>query len=151
MAEAVIAGSGPAALRSAVAVLARARALQAVVDAKEPWLDKAKTVAKRLSGISREAQPVLHEAGDFRLSKKADDAVIQRLVEDLHAIASGLVSERATRAALLAMGPLAMELDRIFVETLVNDAADPLTPIRLETLAHGALSMLQIADFSKLA
>ena len=151
VADAVVAGSGPAALRSAVAVLARARALQAVVDAKEPWLEKANIVAKRLSGISREAQPVLHEGVEFRLSTKRDDAVIQRLVHELHAIAGGLSTEQAMRGALLAMGALATELDRIFVETLVNDPGDPLTPIRLETLAHGALSMLRIADFSKLA
>ena len=56
VADAVIAASGPAALRNVVASLARALALQTVVDAKEPWLDKAKTVAKRLAGISREAQ-----------------------------------------------------------------------------------------------
>ena len=54
------------------------------------------------------------------------------------------------RAALVAMGPVATELDRIFVETLVNDPDDALTKIRLETLAHGARSMLRIADFSKL-
>ncbi|MDP9150679.1 MAG: glycine--tRNA ligase subunit beta [Myxococcota bacterium] len=151
VADAVMAGSGPAALRSVVSALARARALQGVVDAREPWLDKAKIVAKRLSGISREAQPFLHGPADFRLSKKADDLVIQRLVQELDAIASALASEEATRAALLAMGPLATELDRIFVETLVNDPDDTLTPVRLETLAHGALAMLRIADFSKLA
>ena len=33
---------------------------------------------------------------------------------------------------------------------VLNDPADPLTKIRLETLAHGAQSMLRIADFSKL-
>ncbi|MCL2450834.1 MAG: glycine--tRNA ligase subunit beta, partial [Polyangiaceae bacterium] len=52
VADGVLAGSGPAALRDAVAALGRARVLQAVVDAREPWLDKAKTVAKRLAGIS---------------------------------------------------------------------------------------------------
>jgi glycyl-tRNA synthetase beta subunit len=54
------------------------------------------------------------------------------------------------REALMSMGRIATELDRIFVETLVNDPADVLTKIRLETLAHGARSMLEIADFSKL-
>jgi hypothetical protein len=48
------------------------------------------------------------------------------------------------------MGPIATELDRIFVETLVNDPDDARTRIRLETLAHGAQSMLRIADFSRL-
>jgi hypothetical protein len=55
------------------------------------------------------------------------------------------------REALISMGRVATELDRIFVETLVNDPGDSYTSMRLETLAHGARSMLQIADFSKLA
>jgi len=150
VADAVLAGSGEAALRNAVAVLARAKALQAVVDAKEPWLDKAKIVSKRLAGISREAQPVLHAPADFGGSAKKDDAVIQRLVHDLDATTGALTSEQAVRAALVKMGSVATELDRIFVETLVNDPNDAHTKVRLETLAHGAQSMLRIADFSKL-
>jgi glycyl-tRNA synthetase beta chain len=150
VADAVLEGTAEAALDNVVAVQARTRALQAVVDAKEPWLDKAKIVAKRLSGISREAQPVLHQAGEFHASKKKDDVVIQKLAHELDAIAKGLSTEQAMRAALMAMGQVATELDRIFVETLVNDPDDPLTAIRLETLAHGAQSMLRIADFSKL-
>ncbi|HEX8793077.1 MAG TPA: glycine--tRNA ligase subunit beta [Polyangiaceae bacterium] len=151
VADAVLAGAGEAALRNVVAVLARAKALQAVVDAKEPWLDKAKIVSKRLAGISREAQPVLHGAADFGGSAKKDDAVIQRLVHDLDATTGALTSEQAVRAALVKMGSVATELDRIFVETLVNDPNDAHTRVRLETLAHGAQSMLRIADFSKLA
>jgi glycyl-tRNA synthetase beta chain len=150
VADAVLAASGPAALADVVATMARASVLQAVVDAKEPWLEKAKIVAKRLAGISREAQPVLHDAGAFGASQKKDDAVIQRLVHDLDATTAGLTSEDAVRGALMKMGPVATELDRIFVETLVNDPSDALTKIRLETLAHGARSMLRIADFSKL-
>jgi glycyl-tRNA synthetase beta chain len=151
VADALLTGSGPAALHNVVAAFARARALQAVVDANEPWVDKAKIVAKRLAGISREAQPMLHDPSVFAPSKKADDVVIQRLVRDLHEIAAGLTSESAMRAALIAMGRIATELDRVFVETLVNDPEDSLTRMRLETLAHGARSMLKIADFSKLA
>src|ERR1700690_1326985 len=150
VADAVLAGSGPVALRNVVAALARARALQAVVDANEPCLDKAKIVAKRLAGISREAQPTLHDAAAFAASKKPDDVVIQKLVRDLHQIAGGLRSELSMRSALVAMGQFALELDRVFVETLVNDPSDALTKMRLETLAHGAQSMLRIADFSKL-
>ncbi|HTQ44745.1 MAG TPA: glycine--tRNA ligase subunit beta [Polyangiaceae bacterium] len=150
VADAVLAGSGEAALRNVVAVLARAKALQTVVDAKEPWLDKAKIVSKRLAGISREAQPVLHDPADFGGSAKKDDAVIQRLVHDLDATTGALTSEQAVRAALVKMGSVATELDRIFVETLVNDPNDAHTKVRLETLAHGAQSMLRIADFSKL-
>jgi glycyl-tRNA synthetase beta chain len=150
VAEAVLGGSGPAALRTVVAALARARALQAVVDANEPWLDKAKIVAKRLAGISREALPTLHGASEFAGSAKRDDVFIQKLVHDLDEIAAGLTSEEAMRSALVAMGQFAVLLDRVFVETLVNDPSDALTPVRLETLAHGAQSMLKIADFSKL-
>jgi glycyl-tRNA synthetase beta chain len=150
VADAVLAGAGAAALRSAVASQARARALQAVVDAKQPWLEKAKVVAKRLAGISREAQPVLHPAGAFAGSSKQDDLAIQKLVQGLDAGVRNLDTEQAVRQALMGMEPVATELDRIFVETLVNDPKDPFTAKRLETLAHGALSMLAIADFSKL-
>jgi glycyl-tRNA synthetase beta chain len=150
VADAVLEGTAEAALKNVVAVQARAKALQAVVDAKEPWLDKAKIVAKRLSGISREAQPKLHAAAAFQGSAKKDDVVLQKLVADLDATAVGLGTEQAMRAALMKMSEVATELDRIFVETLVNDPADTLTPVRLETLAHGAQSMLRIADFSKL-
>jgi glycyl-tRNA synthetase beta chain len=148
--DAVLEGLAGAALKNVGAVLGRALALQAVVDAKEPWLAKAKTVAKRLSGISRESQPALHTAREFEASAKKDDVVIQKLVADLDETAVGLTSEQAMRSALMAMSQVATELDRIFLETLVNDPADPLTKIRLETLAHGAQSMLRIADFSKL-
>jgi glycyl-tRNA synthetase beta chain len=150
VADAVIMGSGPAALDNVVGAAARARALQTVVDASEPWLDKAKTVAKRLTGISREAQPKLHSAASFAQSAKADDAVIQRLIADLDAATGSLVTESAVRDALMSMERVATELDRIFVETLVNDPADPFTLARLETLAHGAQSMVRIADFSRL-
>jgi glycyl-tRNA synthetase beta chain len=151
VAEAVLASDGRAALAGSVTTLARARALQAVVDAHEPWLDKAKVVAKRLAGISRQAKPLLHGATEFERSAKKDDAVLQQLVASLDSLAKGLGTEQAMRSALVAMGPFATDLDRIFVETLVNDPNDALTPIRLETLAHGAQSMLRIADFSRLA
>jgi glycyl-tRNA synthetase beta chain len=150
VADAVLAGMGSAALRDVVTVMARARALQAVVDANEPWLDKARVVAKRLAGISREAQPVLHDAAVFAASKKKDDLAIERLVRELHETAAGLTTEQAMRAALMRMGQVATELDRIFLETLVNDPDDPLTKQRLEMLAHGKVSMFSIADFSRL-
>jgi glycyl-tRNA synthetase beta subunit len=133
-----------------VAVLARASALQAVVDAREPWLEKARTVAKRLAGISRESQPVLHQAIVFKESTKTDDVAIQKLVQELHETAGQLTTEQAMRAALMRMSHVATELDRIFLETLVNDPDDPLTGKRLEMLAHGKVSMFSIADFSKL-
>ena len=49
----------------------KARVLQAAVDANEPWLDKARTVAKRLSGISGAHVAHFHVKEDFA---KPDDA-----------------------------------------------------------------------------
>jgi glycyl-tRNA synthetase beta chain len=151
VADAVLAADGPAALRNVVATLARARALKAVVDAREPWLDKARIVAKRLAGISREATPKLHAAGAFQGSAKNDDVAIEGLVRELNSATENLATEKGVRDALMSMERVALELDRIFVETLVNDPADAFTAVRLETLAHGARSMLRIADFSRLA
>jgi glycyl-tRNA synthetase beta chain len=150
VADAVFSGSGQAALHNVVATLARARALQGVVDAREPWLDKAKIVAKRLAGISREAQPHLHAPDAFSTSPKKDDAAIQKLVQGLNDATLELATEQAVVRALMSMERVATELDRIFVETLVNDPQDTLTPRRLETLAHGARVMLKLADFSRL-
>jgi glycyl-tRNA synthetase beta chain len=151
VADAVLAADGPAALRDVVATMARARALKAVVDAREPWLEKARIVAKRLAGISREATPKLHPASAFKGSAKGDDAAIEGLVRELNAATENLATEKGVRDALMSMEHVATELDRIFVETLVNDPADAFTAVRLETLAHGAKSMLRIADFSRLA
>jgi glycyl-tRNA synthetase beta chain len=150
VADAVLAGSGVVALRNVVASFARARALMAVVDANEPWLDRARVVAKRLAGISREATPRLHDVSTFQGSAKPDDVAIHDLVADLDQATEGLTTEQSVRAALLRMERVATELDRIFVETLVNDPDDRFTAPRLETLAHGATVMLRIADFSRL-
>ena len=61
VADAVLCGgTNQSAVAHPVFALVRARALQAVVDGKQPWLEKAKLVAKRLSGISKEAVPHLH-------------------------------------------------------------------------------------------
>jgi glycyl-tRNA synthetase beta chain len=149
-ADAILAGSGPAALNNVVASRARARALQRVIDAREPWLDKAKIVAKRLTGISREAQPRLHPLEAFAASGKRDDRAISHLVDALDAATRTLTTEESVRGALMSMERVALELDRIFVETLVNDPKDAHTTARLETLAYGAQSMFRIADFSKL-
>ena len=151
VADAVLAADGPGALRDVVATMARARALKTVVDAREPWLEKARIVAKRLAGISREATPKLHPVSAFQGSKKGDDAAIEGLVRELNAATENLATEKGVRDALMSMEHVATELDRIFVETLVNDPADSFTAVRLETLAYGAKSMLRIADFSRLA
>src|SRR6185437_9848740 len=99
VADAVLAADAKGALRDAVATQARARALKAVVDANEPWLDKARIVAKRLAGISKEAQPKLHDASSFAGSAKKDDAAIQGLVRELDAATNslGMGTEKGVR------------------------------------------------------
>ncbi len=128
--------------------LAKARALQRTLDEKAPWLEKARTVAKRLSGISKEAKPELVARAVFT---KPTDAAIVDLVEELDRKTRELTTDHATSEALFTMGALAEQVDRIFVETLVNDPADPKTPERLRLLSYGASCMLRIADFTKIA
>lgn len=128
--------------------LARAKALHAAVTEGKEWLAKAKTVAKRLSGISKESKPVLHAKTEF---DKPTDAAIEELVEKLDASTKDLATEEAVRAALSQAEGLAKTLDEVFTNTLVNDPNDARTPKRLELLSYGATCMLRIADFSKLA
>ena len=113
----------------------------------EAWLSQAKTVAKRLSGISKQAKAVLHPGSSF---VKPDDAVIVKVVEDLDRLTRELLDEKAVRTALSATGELAERIDAIFVSTLVNDPKDAKTPERLEVLSYGAQCMLRLADFSRL-
>jgi glycyl-tRNA synthetase beta chain len=152
VADAVVTDTAPAApdalVRHPVHGLARARALHAVVSEAQPWLGQAKTVAKRLSGISKQSKPVFHAAADF---EKADDAAIVKVVHDLDALTRELVDEAGVRKALAATGELAQRVDAIFVATLVNDPADAKTPARLELLSYGAQCMLRLADFGRLA
>jgi glycyl-tRNA synthetase beta chain len=139
--------SPDALVRHPVYALARARALHAVVTEAQPWLGQAKTVAKRLSGISKQSSPVLHPATHF---DKPDDAAIVKVVEDVDWMTRELHDEDAFRKALAAAGELAQRVDAIFVSTLVNDPADAKTPARLELLSYGAQCMLRLADFSRL-
>jgi glycyl-tRNA synthetase beta chain len=125
----------------------KARALHEAVESQAPWLDKARTVAKRLSGISKEHKPIFHVKEDFT---KADDAVIHDVVRHVHEATRQLTSEDAVRAALREAEELAKKIDDVFLRTLVNDPADPLTPKRLELLSYGAGCMLRIADFARL-
>src|SRR6185312_14742619 len=60
--------------------LAKARALQRTLDEKAPWLEKARTVGKRLGGISKEAAPELVPRATF---PKPTDAAIVDVVERL--------------------------------------------------------------------
>jgi glycyl-tRNA synthetase beta chain len=134
--------------RHPVYALAKARALHAVVSEGQPWLEKAKTVAKRLAGISKEAKPVLHGAKVFT---KDTDANIVRLVTEVDVLTGALFDELSVRRALSGAEKLAEDVDQVFVTTLVNDPADPKTKERLEVLSFGAHCMLRIADFTRLA
>ena len=127
--------------------LARARALEAVIGSGAAWLDKARTVAKRLSGISKESAPEL--VAKSALPRPGDQAIVD-LVQILDEKTRALIDEEGVREALLAMGSLALQVDAIFTETLVNDPADASTPRRLSLLSYGAGCMLRIADFSRI-
>lgn len=149
VADAVAAGG---AIEQPVFALARANALaRAVAAAKEGklvWLEKARTVTKRLSGISKESKPVLHDKSAF---VSDDDAAIVEVVGRVDASTRALHSEDAVTAALAQAEDLAARLDDIFTRTLVNDPKDERTPKRLELLSYGAQCMLRIGDFAKLA
>ena len=125
----------------------KALVLRDAVQAQPPWLDKARTVAKRLSGISKEHHPRFHVREAFT---KADDALIHDVVRQVHESTRALTSEAAVTAALGSAIDLAQKIDAIFLSTLVNDPADPLTPTRLELLSYGAECMLRLADFARL-
>jgi glycyl-tRNA synthetase beta chain len=127
---------------------AKAKALAAVVEAKEPWLEQARTVAKRLNGISKAQKPVLHTKEDFAGSSK-DEAIVA-VVDAINVVTGSLSDEGAVSSALHYAEQLAKRVDEIFVTTLVNDPQDPLTPKRLELLSFGAECMLRICDFSRL-
>ncbi|MBX3193397.1 MAG: hypothetical protein KF819_40820, partial [Labilithrix sp.] len=146
VADAVFAGGGA---DQPVYVTVRARAVHAAVTSKnaEAWLGKARTVAKRLSGISKESKPVMHQASEF---ERPDDATIVELVTKLDALTRELDTENLVEQALGKAGDVAASLDDIFTRMLVNDPADPRTPKRLELLSYGAQCMLRIGDFSKL-
>jgi glycyl-tRNA synthetase beta chain len=129
----------------------KARVLQAAVNeapqSSEKGLEKARTVAKRLSGISKEHAPRFHVKEDF---SKPDDALIHAVVGQIHESTKALTSEEAVKAALSSAIDVAEKIDAIFVRTLVNDPMDPLTPKRLELLSYGADCMLRLADFARL-
>ena len=145
VADAVCAGG---ALDQPAYALARAKAVHSAVTEGKAWLAQARTVAKRLSGISKESKPVLHAKDAF---EKEDDATIVELIAKVDASTKELHTEAAASAALAQTEDLAARLDDIFTRTLVNDPSDARTPKRLELLSYGAQCMLRIGDFSKLA
>jgi glycyl-tRNA synthetase beta chain len=154
MADAVLAGvcflgdSAAPIASHPVYAMAKARALHTVVGERQPWLEKAKTVAKRLAGISKEAQPALHPE---TFSGKETDVAIVRIVAEVDSMTRALFDEHTIRRALEGAEKLAKDVDQVFVTTLVNDPADPKTKDRLEVLSFGARCMLRIGDFSRLA
>lgn len=126
----------------------RARVLGRAVENREPWLEKARTVAKRLSGIAKDATPTLHNPSDFT---KPDDAVICDVVARIADATADLTTEERVRDGLSRAEDVAERLDEIFLKTLVNDPADELTPKRLEVLAYGAQALRRLADFARLS
>jgi glycyl-tRNA synthetase beta chain len=142
-----VGGARRSATQYPVYTLMKARALQQIVDEKQPWLEKARTVGKRLSGISKDAAPVLHPRATF---SKPDDSAIVDVVQQVDAATKQLTEESIVRSALAKTEELAKRIDDIFLRTLVNDPNDPITPKRLELLSYGAQCMLRIADFSRL-
>ena len=131
----------------------KARALQKAVDEKEAWLDNARTVTKRLAGISKAAEPRFHGIATLgpTPADAAKNGLIVSLVEKVDAATKDLAGAALVEAALRSMREVAEGLEKVFTEMLVNDPADPLTPKRLELLSYGAGCMLRIADFSRLA
>jgi glycyl-tRNA synthetase beta chain len=130
----------------------KSRALQKAVDGKEAWLDNARTVAKRLAGISKTAEPRFHSLASLGATETdaKKNGLIVSLVERVDAATKDLAGAALVEAAIRSMRDVADGLERVFTEMLVNDPSDPLTPKRLELLSYGAGCMLRIADFSRL-
>lgn len=125
----------------------RARVVASAISDDAPWLIKARTVAKRLSGISKASIPVHHLASTF---SSETDGKIAAVVQTLADNTAELHTEAQMKSALGVAGKLAEALDEVFTSTLVNDPNDALTPKRLELLSFGASRMDRIADFSRL-
>ena len=112
----------------------KARELAKVVEAGA--LGTARTVAKRLRGISGQAKPVFHDLGSGSGSGggggDADDAAIAHLVRQIDEQTRELSSPESIAAALHAFGQVADTLEQIFLRKLINDPKDATTPQRLE-------------------
>ena len=134
-------------IASPVVTLRRARVLSDATARDPAWLVKARTVAKRLAGISKASAPVHHAAAVF---STASDAQIAGVADALGQATAELRSAAQMHEALNVASKAAETLDAVFEGTLVNDPADALTPKRLELLSFGASCMDRIADFSRL-
>jgi glycyl-tRNA synthetase beta chain len=125
----------------------KAEVLEGLVQTKAPWLASARTVAKRLSGIAKDATPVLHGGGEF--TRESDKAIVA-LVERIDSLTQDLVTKAAIERAYASAAELATTVDRIFTDTLVNDPVDALTPKRLAVLSYGAAALQRLGDFMRL-
>jgi glycyl-tRNA synthetase beta chain len=74
------AGGETAQVERPLHTLGRAEVVARAIQGGEPWLGQARTVQKRLAGISKEAKPVLHDALN---AAKPDDAKILEVVRAL--------------------------------------------------------------------
>ncbi len=128
----------------------KARALHAALASGASWIETARGVSKRLLGIGKSAAPdrdawlALEKAGEKNAEIFAVIGVIEAATENLD-------GEAAIRAALERMEDVAKRLETIFVNVLVNDPADPVTPKRLAALSYAHDRMRLIADFSRLS
>lgn len=112
-------------------------------------LQNARTVAKRLSGISKTAKPIFHRIEAFDSDREKNQVFVD-LVTKIDGFTQDLESTKHVAEAIENTPAVVDKLEEIFVKTLVNDPNDPLTPKRLELLSYGAECMLRIADFSRL-
>jgi glycyl-tRNA synthetase beta chain len=158
VADAVMAGHNWIAGRRASVVdlpshtRSKALAIHGVVQKGEPWLARARTVAKRMNGISKTASPKFHDEAAFGTTETTSgNGLVVSLVRSVDHVTAALATAEQVTAALKATEQLADALEQLFETTLVNDPSDPLTLKRLELLSFGAECMLRIADFSRLA
>ncbi len=134
-------------IASPAVTLRRARVLSDAIAQDSAWLVKARTVAKRLAGISKASAPVHHAGNVFSLPS---DAQIALVADALGKATAELRTAAQMHEALNVAARAAETLDTVFEGTLVNDPDDARTPQRLELLSFGASCMDRIADFSRL-
>ncbi|APR99853.1 glycine--tRNA ligase subunit beta [Pajaroellobacter abortibovis] len=127
--------------------LMKVKQLQQAYTTQATWLDKARLVAKRLNGISKEATPVLHPADLF--PAPSSQAIVS-LINRLDQVTSRLETPLEVQQAMIFIETLSLQLKEVFVHTLIQDPADPFTSKRLEVLSYGAQCMARLGNFSQL-
>lgn len=146
-ADVALAGNPQDHARRPALAAAKARAIHGARG--EAWLAKAKLVAKRLAGISKDVTPVFH-ADLMNKSERPEDHQIVLVMSLLKDKTENLYEREQVREALQATERVAAALDEIFTHMLVNDPDDANTQQRLELLSFGASRMLLLGDFTKL-